>query len=314
MTKQAWTVTTPLESKAFAWLDSIAEPLQNGVHAVFRAGELGQKAKNWMNGTPIRHRLHPALVAIPLGAWTTATLLDALEILSDDETRREGYAASADAAVLFGILGVLPSAATGLADWVDTYDQQRRVGTAHALLNSTALTLYIASWMLRRGGARGWGQALSLAGYSVAGIGAALGGELVYGLGVNVTHLLFPRAPDEFTDVLSIDDLPANKPVVVEVGRVPVLLLRQGSEIYAVQNWCPHAGGALSDGEIEGSEVVCPLHGSRFCLSDGAPLDGPASAPLRTFEVREQNGRIAVRPSHEAQSWPPAPEPPKGKA
>ncbi len=310
MKKQAWTITTPLASDAFAWLDSVAEPLQKGVSAVFRAGALAQKAKNWLNGTPIRHRLHPAFILIPLGAWTTAELLDALEIMSDDPVRREGYAASADAAVAFGILGVLPTAATGLADWVDTFSQQRRVGTAHALLNTTALTLYIASWALRRSGQRGWGQALALAGYSLGGLAASIGGEMVYGLGVNVTHLLYPRPPEEFVDVLSIDDLPHGKPVVVEVGRVPVMLLRQGEEIYAVENWCPHAGGPLSEGELEGNEVVCPWHRSRFCLRDGAPLDGPASAPLRTFEVREQNGRIAVRPSFEAQSWPPAPAQP----
>lgn len=307
MKRQAWTITTPIETSAFAWLDKIAEPLQKGVHSMFSMNDLTRRLKDWFNGTPIRHRLHPAIVAIPLGAWTTAMLLDALERLADDDERREGYAASADAAVAFGILGVLPSAATGLADWVDTYDQQRRVGTAHALLNSTALTLYIGSWAARRAGQRGLGHVLSLAGYSIGGLAAGLGGEMVYGLGVNVTHLLYPRPPEDFVDVLAIDDLPADAPVVVDAGRVPVMLLRRGSEIYAVGNWCSHAGGPLNQGEIEGDTVRCPWHGSKFCLANGAPLEGPASAPLRTFEVREQNGRILVRPSFEAQSWPPAP-------
>ena len=300
MKKQAWTITTPIESKSFAWLDAIAEPLQSGVQAVFGAGGLGKKVKSWLNGTPIRHRIHPAFIILPLGAWTTAALLDALEITSDDPVRREGYAASADAAVVFGVLGALPTAATGLADWVDTYGQERRVGTAHALLNTIALALYGASWVLRRNGQRGWGQVLSLAGYSLGGLSASIGGEMVYGLGINVNYEFFSRPPEEFVDVLAIDDLPMDKPVVVEAGDVPVLLLRQGEKIYAVENWCTHAGGPLSEGKIEGNEVVCPWHGSRFCLADGAPLEGPASAPLRTFEVREQNGRIAVRPSDQA--------------
>jgi nitrite reductase/ring-hydroxylating ferredoxin subunit len=297
MKKQAWTIITPIETKAFAWLDSVAEPLQKGVEAVFGAGALGKKAKSWLNGTPIRHRIHPAFIIIPLGAWTTAELFDALEITSDDPVRREGYAMAADAAVAFGILGVLPTAATGLADWVDTYGNERRVGTAHALLNTTALGLYIASWALRRSGQRGWGQALALAGYSIGGLAASIGGEMVYGLGLNVNYQFFSRPPDKFVDVLAIDDLPADKPVVVEAGDVPVLLMRQGEEIFAVENWCTHAGGPLSEGTFEGCNVICPWHGSRFCLRDGVPLDGPAVTPLRTFEVREQNGRIAVRPS-----------------
>jgi nitrite reductase/ring-hydroxylating ferredoxin subunit/uncharacterized membrane protein len=297
MKQQAWTIITPLESKAFAWLDSIAEPLQQGVNALLHAGSTGKRVKSWLNGTPIRHRIHPAFIIIPLGAWTTATLLDALEIMSDDPLRREGYAASADAAVALGILGVLPTAATGLADWADTYGTGRRVGTAHALLNTTALALYIASWALRRNGQRGWGQALALAGYSLGGIAASLGGEMVYGLGVNVNYEFTSSPPEEFVDVLAIDDLPPDKPVVVEAGDVPVLLVRQGEEVYAVGNVCTHAGGPLSEGKIEGCDVICPWHGSRFCLHDGAPVDGPAVTPLRTFEVREQNGRIAIRPS-----------------
>src|SRR5690606_27666719 len=99
------------------------------------------------------------------------------------------------------------------------------------------------------------------------------------------------------------------RPVVVEVGRVPVLLVRRGSESHAVQNWCPHAGGPLSEGTFDGDIVECPWHQSRLGLAAGAPVQGPASVPLRTFAVRETGGRIFIRPSYEAQSWPPAPEP-----
>jgi len=95
-----------------------------------------------------------------------------------------------------------------------------------------------------------------------------------------------------------------------EVGRVPVLLLRSGDAIHAVQDWCPHAGGPLSQGTFDGDVAECPWHQSRFCLADGAPLQGPAASPLRTFAVREAGGRILVCPSDEAKTWPPAPEPP----
>ncbi len=302
MTRQVWTFSSPLEDPRFAWLDKLAEPLQQAAHDAF-AGDAGKAAKNWLNGVPIRHRVHPALIIWPLGAWTTAALLDVLDGVSPGGNSN-GYRKGADAAVAFGIIGALPTAAAGVADWVDTYAHERRVGMAHALLNVAALGLYGASFGLRLAGQRGAARALAGLGFGGIMMSGVLGGELVYNLGVNVPHQTTPEPPDEFVDVLAGADLPEGKPVVVDVEKAPILLLRRGEEIFAVENWCQHAGGPLSEGEIEGDEVVCPWHGSRFCLADGRPLDGPASAPLRTFEVREQGGRIALRPSYEGRAHP----------
>ena len=302
MTKQAPTISAVIAR--LPWLDRVAEPLQAAVHAAFNAGDTARRAKDWLNGTPIRHRLHPALIAVPLGAWSMATLIDTLDTLESDGR----WSRSADLLIGTGIVGALPAAATGLADWVDTYDHQRRVGAAHALLNGTALGLYTVSLALRLGGHRGTARALAGLGFGVVSLGGMLGGELVYNLGVGVTHLLYPKPPDDFSDACASADLPKDAACVVEVGRVPVLLRRTGEGIDAVEAWCPHAGGPLDAASIEGDEVVCPWHDSRFCLRDGRPTQGPASAPLRTFDVREAGGRILVRPNDEAHSWPPAPE------
>jgi nitrite reductase/ring-hydroxylating ferredoxin subunit/uncharacterized membrane protein len=304
MAKQAPTISAVIGR--FPWLDRVAEPLQAATQAVFGAGTATQKAKDWLNGTPIRHRLHPALITVPLGAWTAAALLDTLDAFDEDGR----WSDSADLLVGVGIVGALPTAATGLADWVDLYDHQRRVGVAHALLNSAALGLYVGSLALRLSGRRGAARTVAWLGFGIVGMGGMLGGELVYTLGVNVTHLLYPKPPDEFTDASASADLPEGRARVVEVGRVPVLLRRHRGKIEAVEAWCPHAGGPLGEGDIEGDEVTCPWHGSRFCLRDGRPTQGPASAPLRTFEVREAGGRILVKPSDETRTWPPAPEPP----
>jgi len=181
---------------------------------------------------------------------------------------------------------------------------------AHALVNDVALTLYGVSLALRAGGKRGAGQAIGGLAFSAVSLGGALGGELVYNLGVNVTHLLYPKPPTEYKDVIAADQLHEGKPVVVEDDRVPVMLLRREGQIYAVEAWCPHAGGPLVDGKFEGITVECPWHQSCFRLDDGAPLNGPASAPLRTFDVQERDGRILVQPSDESKVWPPAPAPP----
>jgi len=307
MAQQVPTLSSPIASARFAWLDKVAVPLQQGVYAVFRAGEAGRMAKNWLNGVPLRHRVHPALVAIPIGAWTTAAVLDVLDGFSSDDT----YQAAADAAILLGIVGAVPTVAAGLADWVDTYDHQRRVGMAHALVNSTALALYGTSLALRAGGNRTAGRALGGLAFGAVSLGGALGGELVYNLGIGVTFLLYPKPRDAYVDVLASDALVEGTPRVVEDGRVPVLLLRHEGQVYAVEAWCPHVGGPLGDGVFEGLTVECPWHQSCFRLDDGRPLNGPAAAPLRTFAVQERDGRILVRPSDEGKTWPPPPAPPR---
>lgn len=313
MTRQAATFSSIFEDNAkFGWLDWVAEPLQQAVHKLFRSSAAGMKVKSLLNGTPFMHRIHPAIVTVPLGAWTTALLLDVLESMSSGADRM-AYRKSADAAIAFGIIGALPAAQSGTADWVDLYDHRRRVGMAHALLNVTALVCYSGSLLLRRtcGDRRGAAVALSGVGYGCVVLSAALGGELVYTLGVNVPHTVYPKPPNELTDVLASSELVEGSPVVVEVERVPVMLVRHGDEIYAVDAWCPHAGGPLAEGTFDGNVVECPWHQSRFCLSDGAPLQGPAATPLRTFEVHEQSGRISIAPSYEGQSWPPPPKAPE---
>jgi nitrite reductase/ring-hydroxylating ferredoxin subunit len=233
--------------------------------------------------------------------------------MTSSSEERRAYRRSADAAIAFGIVSSLPTAATGVADWVDTYDHQRRVGMAHAMLNSVALACYSVSWAMRvsGNGDRAQAKALSTAGFSALMLSGALGGEMVYTLGVNVPHTVYPKPPNEFRDVLGSDELVEGRPVVVEVERIPVLLLRHNGKAHAVQEWCPHAGGPLSEGQFDGDVVECPWHQSRFCLADGAPVQGPATVPLRTFEVVEAAGRIQIKPSYEAQSWPPPPAPPR---
>ena len=301
-TRQAPTLTSPLESDSFAWLDRLAAPLQDTMHKVFGTS-IGHRAKDWLNGTPIRHRVHPALIVWPLGAWTTATFLDGIDGLVSADTKR-AYQTAADAAVAFGIVGALPTAAAGLADWVDLYEHHRRVGMAHALLNISAVAIYGASLACRLGNNRGLGQALGYLGFGTVLLSGSIGGDMVYNLGIGAPFMLMPKPPVEWIDVLASDELPEGKPVVCNVGRTEVMLLRQDGQILAVDQMCTHAGGPLSEGTFDGIEVTCPWHGSVFALDDGRPVHGPASASLRTFDVREENGRISVLPSYEGERYP----------
>ena len=87
-----------------------------------------------------------------------------------------------------------------------------------------------------------------------------------------------------------------------------VLLARVGDKHYAADNRCPHMGGKLSQGKLEGTVVTCPRHGSQFDLNDGRvvrwlKMSGLISAvskaikpprPLVTYKVKVEDGRILI--------------------
>ena len=116
------------------------------------------------------------------------------------------------------------------------------MGVAHALLNAAGLDLSVTSLVLRARGRRNAGRLAFLAGYSLAGLGAHLGGELSYGYGLRVNRDVFEGSgPDEFTPVLEESELPDSGMRSVEVGGTQILLSRVGDgRICAISNVCNH--------------------------------------------------------------------------
>ncbi|HWE61591.1 MAG TPA: Rieske 2Fe-2S domain-containing protein [Chloroflexota bacterium] len=270
---------------AMPWLDSLAEPLQQAViNAVRSAGDQGQKAKDLLHGRWLGHPLHPALVAVPLGAWTATVALDLA-----------GMEDAADISLGLGVAGAISAALAGTADWSETYGTDRRLGLLHALLNTAGLGMNVTSLALRRTGARKAGVALSMAAYAMANAAGYLGGELSYSRGVGVNHTAWDQPPEEFTAAIAVDKLEEGKPVRGEAGGMAVVLVKQGETIFALDAVCTHAGGPLDEGTVEGNAIICPWHGSTFCLADGAVLRSPASEPAIHFATRIRDGMVEVR-------------------
>src|SRR5688500_7992129 len=69
---------------------------------------------------------------------------------------------------------------------------------------------------------------------------------------------------------------------------------RSTSKRYAVQEFCTYRFGLLSEGALQGCEVVCPWHNSRFDLASGKVTHGPAKVAVRTFRVETREGKIWV--------------------
>ena len=270
-------------------LDRIAEPLSNGIRQAYEsAGPVGNEAKNAMHGVWLGHPLHPVLTDVPIGAWTTALALDCVED-GDPGMRR-----AATFALGVGLLGALGSAITGLTDWSETDGQSRRTGLVHGLLNIAATSLVATAYLQRRNDSHASGRACAWTGYGIAVASAYLGGDLVYGQRIGVTHADQP-APDDFTAVADSASLTEGTMMRVRAGDADVLLVRQHGRVCALAHSCSHLSGPLSEGTLKDGSVVCPWHGSEFALEDGTVLNGPSTHNQPCYEVRERGGKIDIR-------------------
>jgi nitrite reductase/ring-hydroxylating ferredoxin subunit/uncharacterized membrane protein len=276
-------------------LQRLEERLQRSVSAAFRAAGAGGRAvKNLLHGTWLGHPLHPVLTDVPIGAWTAALALDAADTAAGG--RRDGFRRGADGAIRVGIAGAVAAALAGLTDWQHTGGPARRAGLAHAALNTAALALYTGSLVLRRRRARRAGRGLAGAGFGVLLASAYLGGRLVYHHRVGVDHA-DREGVEGFARALRESDLLDGQPRRAEVEGVRIVLVRRDGRIHALGERCSHLGGPLAEGEVRGDGLVCPWHGSRFALTDGRVLDGPATMPQPCFETRVRDGYVEVRRS-----------------
>jgi nitrite reductase/ring-hydroxylating ferredoxin subunit/uncharacterized membrane protein len=246
--------------------------------------------KDALSGVPLGHPLHPLLTDIPIGTWTSATLLD---VLGGSEARP-----AAERLIGIGIAAAVPTALTGMTDWADSEpddDAIRRIGAFHAVANVTALALYGASLLARRRGAHATGVLLGLAGAGAVGAGGWLGGDLAYARGVGVDQTLFDREPEDWTPVLDLSMLEQNRPTTATVGDLDLVLVRRNGKIHALADRCSHRGGALHEGELVDDCIECPLHGARYLLQDGSVQRGPSPYPQPVYEARINAGRVEVR-------------------
>lgn len=241
--------------------------------------------KDLLSGTRLGHPVHPLLVAVPIGSWVGATVLDI--------TPGDNHAA-ARRLVGLGVLTSLPAAAAGLSDWSDTAGAEQRVGALHAGLNLTAIALYGGSWLYRRQ-STGPGVALALAGGVVMTCAGYLGGHLAYALGVGIDTNAFQTGPKAWQAVGSEAELEDGHPHAVSAAGVSLLILKQGEQVYVIANRCTHRGAPLFEGRVDAGYITCPWHGSVFDLDSGAVLRGPATRPQPVYETRIIEGSIEVR-------------------
>jgi nitrite reductase/ring-hydroxylating ferredoxin subunit len=81
---------------------------------------------------------------------------------------------------------------------------------------------------------------------------------------------------------------------LVEAGGQSVALFNVNGSYFAIENTCPHAGGPLAEGPLDGDVVTCPWHGSRFNVKTGAVLAPPARRSVKSFPVRVTGSDVEI--------------------
>lgn len=110
-----------------------------------------------------------------------------------------------------------------------------------------------------------------------------------------LTNFKRPERTGRLVTVGRVEDVPEGRGATVELeGGQELALYHVAGRFYAVENFCPHRGAPLADGQLCDATVECDWHGWRFDLSTGACLNR-ASAPVETYEVVIDDGWIKVR-------------------
>lgn len=269
------------------WLDPLAKTVRKAVRKVIRPAWV----RDVLHGVPLGHPVHPLAVQVPLGAWVSAAVLDALP----------GNEEAAGVLVGVGTAAAVPAAVAGFTDWTQLHSQQQRVGLVHAAANLAATGLYAASLVERASGRQTSGKVLAYLGLATVSAGGFLGGHLTYrqAAGVNHTEDLPHRFPSGWQTLGPLADLAEGKLEQRTVAGLPLLAHREGDSVNVLSDVCSHLSGPLHEGKLKDHDgdpcVVCPWHRSTFSLRTGEVVAGPATARQPLFEARTVDGTVEVR-------------------
>lgn len=106
-------------------------------------------------------------------------------------------------------------------------------------------------------------------------------------------------AESGFVKVAEVNDLPTGEMMVVQPGGEQILLVNVSGNVYACDDICSHAFASLSEGDLSGEEVECPLHGSAFNVTTGEALTPPAFDSIKTYQIRVEGEDILLGPAKE---------------
>ena len=100
---------------------------------------------------------------------------------------------------------------------------------------------------------------------------------------------------EDFVKVAETKDIQPSTMKAVDLASERVCIVNVEGNYYAIGNVCTHVGGPLDEGTLEGYEVECPWHGSKFDVRTGEPTRPPARQAVPKYEVKVEDNNILVR-------------------
>ena len=273
--------------------------------------------KDFLEGKPLRHPVHPMLVHFPIGLFILSLILDLASLVfpSVPNLVRDSFYA-----MLVGTITALIAAVPGFVDYTDIRSDHpaKRIATAHMTLNLIVVALYginlgVRSSMLADSKIPPLPLVLSLVGVALLSASGYLGGRLVYDEGISVgRHKRRTPTPEDtfhlstagftsseksdvvFVPVPEAERLQDRETLRVELEDQVIAIAKIDNHFYGFQEFCTHRFGPLSEGSFEGFNVQCPWHNSCFDVRTGKVTNGPAKVDLKTFKVEIHDGKICI--------------------
>ena len=109
---------------------------------------------------------------------------------------------------------------------------------------------------------------------------------------------------ENWIEVAATDEIPTSTMKRVEIDGKRYLIAHTESAFYAVDDHCSHEEVSLYLGCIQGEMIKCSLHGSRFSLQTGEPMEEPATEPIGTYAIKCDGNRIYIDPNQSALGKP----------
>ena len=253
------------------------------------------------------HPLHPILVAFPIAFFIGTLLFDVLgTIKNEDSYRRTGFYLEI-LGIAFAVLAAIP----GIIDYffiVPPKSSGKKRAGQHGVLNVLMLIIFIGVWFYRQNSAASSFVILSAEGVGVIliGISGWLGGTLVHRNQIGVDHRYasagkwkekYLKDQNGDVEVANIDDLKTNQMMLIHLNSKRIVIGKSEDGYVAFDDYCTHKGGTLADGVMICGTVQCPWHGSQFDCKTGSVKAGPAKESIKTYPLRESQGKLYISAS-----------------
>jgi uncharacterized membrane protein/nitrite reductase/ring-hydroxylating ferredoxin subunit len=244
------------------------------------------------------HPLHPILVSFPISLLTGALLLDLITIFTDNPSYSEAAVYSLVGGLISGVIAAIP----GAIDYfhvVPPESSAKKRASTHALLNISALCVFVLVLLLRKKGDPDLSiiAALEFAGVVLLGIAGWHGGTLIIRNQIGVDHRYADagkwseetiRTDSKSIQMKDTGKLKVNQMRLLRVNNKRIVIARTETGIVAFEDRCTHRGASLADGAIICGTVQCPWHGSQFDVSNGSVKAGPATEKIMIYQVSKE--------------------------